>query len=67
MEIKITKINIITNPYAADVVLVRTGLPPTMPKVSNTLCGFRFFCEKDTGKQYCEENFPGIPIEVIPG
>ena len=65
MEINITKIFIVLNPYGADLLSLQTDLPPTTPAVSKEKCAMDIRCAKNTGEGYCKENFPGVPIRII--
>ena len=65
MEIDITKITVILNPHGMDLVSMHTDLPTTTPGVSDENCSMIIYCAKDTGKEYCEKHFPGIPIREL--
>lgn len=65
MEINITKITIVLNPYGTDLLSLQTDLPSTTPAVSDEKCAMDIRCAKNTGEEYCQKNFPGIPIEKI--
>jgi hypothetical protein len=65
MEINITEIIIVLNPYGGDLLSLQTDLPPTTPVVSEEKCAMDIRCAKNTGEGYCKKNFPGIPIRIV--
>ena len=63
---KIEKITIVIG-RGTDKIMLQTNFPSSLPKVSQENLSLDFDAEKDTGKEYCERNFPGIPIKVVNG
>lgn len=67
MKMKIESIIVLHRKGLMDIVTLRTNLPSPMPFVSKEPLDVTFWAQIDTGEQYCETNFPGIPMEVING
>jgi hypothetical protein len=61
---QVRRITLLLSKTAADHVILHTDLPPSCwPwKEAPTLT---LHCAAETGAQYCELNFPGVPVEIV--
>ena len=64
MNVNVDKIFILVRDGFMDYVTLETDFPSPVPAVSKQSNVFMFQAEHGTGKTYCEQHFPGIPIEV---
>ncbi len=63
---KIIRISVLLNQHA-DICLLTTDLPSSMPKVDDSNLYLKFEAEKNTGVEYCKKHFPEAKIFVING
>ena len=63
MEIKIRAITILLTD-GTDRISFKTELPTPYPEMKYP-ADLRMDARRGYGEQYCRENFPGIPIEII--
>ena len=49
-----------------DLVILQTEFPSAVPAVTDQKLQITFNAAYDTGEQYVKDNFPGVPINLIP-
>ena len=61
----ITRITLITNPHRTDQIFLHTDLPSPYTFPNNDPTTLSLPATLGYGREYVEENFPGIPVEEI--
>ena len=66
MQISITSAIIIESKFTMDLVILETGIPSPVPRVTDNPLQLMFHVEKGTAEKYLATNFPNIPFNKIP-